>query len=81
MDLDTNGDALQSTLDELAHLLINPSRLTIPKDSEIGSGGYGEVCLATLDGSSKVAVKLLRVIQARGTRIRVAMRLARELKV
>lgn len=31
------------------------------------------MCLATLDGSSKVAIKLLRVIQARGTRIRVAM--------
>lgn len=31
------------------------------------------MCLATLDGTSKVAVKLLRVIQARGTRVRVAM--------
>ncbi|KAG8951679.1 hypothetical protein FRC00_007140, partial [Tulasnella sp. 408] len=48
---------------------------------KIGSGGYGEVCLAKLDGWSEVAVKELRIIQAKGTRVRVAMRLARELKV
>lgn len=66
--------ALQrSTLEDLAYLLINPSRLTILNDSEVGSGGYGEVCLATLDGSLKVAVKQLRIIQARGTKARVAM--------
>ncbi|KAG8926307.1 hypothetical protein FRC01_009030 [Tulasnella sp. 417] len=80
MDVETNS-ALQSTLDELAHLLINPSRLTIAKG--IGSGGYGEVSLATLDGSTEVAVKELRIIgaQAAETRARVALRLARELKV
>ncbi|KAG8921485.1 hypothetical protein FRC01_000228 [Tulasnella sp. 417] len=80
MDVETNS-ALQSTLDELAHFLINPSRLTITKG--IGSGGYGEVSLATLDGSTEVAVKELRIIgaQAAETRARVALRLARELKV
>ncbi|KAG9026664.1 hypothetical protein FS837_004538 [Tulasnella sp. UAMH 9824] len=50
-------------------------------DSEIGFGGYGDVYLATLDGSSKVAVKQLRIIQKKAVRIRVAMRLARELKI
>ncbi|KAG8899643.1 hypothetical protein FRC00_001158 [Tulasnella sp. 408] len=34
-----------------------------------------------LDESSKVAVKQLRIIQGKGIRVRVAMRLARELKV
>ncbi|KAG8921483.1 hypothetical protein FRC01_000226 [Tulasnella sp. 417] len=64
---------LKSTLDELAHLLINPSRLFITNGSEIGSGGYGEVCLATLDGVGKVAVKQLRIMQVQGTKVRVAM--------
>ncbi|KAG8897793.1 hypothetical protein FRC00_003801, partial [Tulasnella sp. 408] len=34
-----------------------------------------------LDGKLKVAVKQLRIVQASGTRVRVAMRLARELKI
>ncbi|KIO30782.1 hypothetical protein M407DRAFT_20107 [Tulasnella calospora MUT 4182] len=50
-------------------------------DSEIGFGGFGEVYLAMLDGSLKVAVKQLRIIQTKGIRARVAMRLARELKI
>ncbi|KAG8912159.1 hypothetical protein FRC00_005136, partial [Tulasnella sp. 408] len=62
-----------STLEELAHLLIQPARLTIQKDLEVGSGGYGDVCLATLDGVFKVAVKQLRIVQVQGTRVRVAM--------
>lgn len=81
MDAETNIDALRLTLSELAHLLVDPVRLIVPQGSEIGSGGYGEVCLAMLDGTSKVAVKQLRIIQASGTRVRVAMRLARELKI
>ncbi|KAG8950551.1 hypothetical protein FRC04_007370 [Tulasnella sp. 424] len=81
MDWETNNEALQLTLDELGHLLIDPSRLTILNDFELGIGGYGDVCLATLDESSKVAVKQLRIIQAKGTRLRVAMRLAREMKI
>ncbi|KIO29779.1 hypothetical protein M407DRAFT_226289 [Tulasnella calospora MUT 4182] len=71
MDSETNYDALRSTLDELAYLLIEPSRLTILKDSEVGSGGYGEVCLATLDETSKVAVKQLRIVQAKGIRLEI----------
>lgn len=63
----------QTTLDELSHLLINPSRLTILNDSEVGSGGYGEVYLATLDGTSKVAIKQLRIIPAGGTKARAAI--------
>ncbi|KAG8955082.1 hypothetical protein FRC04_009539 [Tulasnella sp. 424] len=76
---------LRSTLDELIHLLIPPSRLTIMDSSEIGSGKYGEVLLAKLDGSSQtptsVAVKELRTVGTRGVRRRVALRLARELKI
>ncbi|KAG8974277.1 hypothetical protein FRC05_007701 [Tulasnella sp. 425] len=53
--------------------------------SEIGSGKYGEVLLAKLDGSSQtptsVAVKELRTVGTRGVRRRVALRLARELKI
>ncbi|KAG8922859.1 hypothetical protein FRC01_013513 [Tulasnella sp. 417] len=78
-------DILQSTLDDLSHLAVQPSDLTLEDDTEIGAGGYGEVFLAILDRSSlapmKVAVKQLRVAQAKGFRRRVALRLARELKV
>lgn len=81
MDWETNSDALQSTLTQLAHLLIESSRLSVIDDSEVGFGGYGDVFLATLDGSSKVAVKQLRIIQTKAVRVRVAMRLARELKI
>lgn len=63
----------RSTLDELTHLLINPSRLNILSTSEIGSGGYGEVYLATLDGMSRVASKQLRLVQAEGSRTRAAI--------
>ncbi|KAG8971948.1 hypothetical protein FRC05_010483 [Tulasnella sp. 425] len=53
--------------------------------SEVGSGKYGEVLLGTLDGSSQtptsVAVKELRTVGTRGVRKRVALRLARELKI
>ncbi|KAG8974276.1 hypothetical protein FRC05_007700 [Tulasnella sp. 425] len=53
--------------------------------SEVGSGKYGEVLLATLDGWSQnptsVAVKELRTVGTRGVRKRVALRLARELKI
>ncbi|KAG9040641.1 hypothetical protein FS837_000370, partial [Tulasnella sp. UAMH 9824] len=51
------------------------------EDSEVGFGGYGDVYLATLDGVSKVAVKQLRIIQTKAVRVRVAMRLARELRI
>ncbi|KAG8896340.1 hypothetical protein FRC00_006106, partial [Tulasnella sp. 408] len=71
----------QLTLDELAHLLIKPSQLNILNESEVGSGGYGQVFFATLNGSAKVAVKQLRMTHAEGMRIRGAMRLARELRV
>ncbi|KAG8925949.1 hypothetical protein FRC01_009507 [Tulasnella sp. 417] len=81
MDSEADHAILQATLDELAHLLLEPSRLTIIKDSEVGSGGYWAVCLAMLDATSKVAVKQLRIIQAKGMRVRVAVRLPRELKV
>lgn len=84
MDSETSDiDALRSTLDELAHLLIDPVRLAVHHDSELGRGGFGNVCLAILDGSMKVAVKQLRVdiICSQGMRVRVAKRLARELKV
>ncbi|KAG8950556.1 hypothetical protein FRC04_007375 [Tulasnella sp. 424] len=81
MDCEPTGETLQLILDEFEHLSINPSRITILKDSELGIGGYGEVCLATLDGSSQVAVKQLRIVQAKGTRIRLAVRLAREIRI
>ncbi|KAG9048658.1 hypothetical protein FS837_012286 [Tulasnella sp. UAMH 9824] len=80
MDIETSS-ALQLTLNELAHLLIKPSQLSILNASKIGSGGYGEVFFATLDGSAKVAVKQLRITHAQEMRIRVAMRLARELRI
>lgn len=80
------SEALQSTLDGLSHLVIPPSQLTFDNDAELGFGGYGEVYLAVLARSpntppQKVAVKQLRIVQAREVRRRIAMRLARELKV
>lgn len=78
-------DILQSTLDDLSHFAVQPSDLTFEDEPEIGAGGYGEVFLATLVRSStapvKVAVKQLRMVQAKAIRRRVALRLARELKV
>ncbi|KAG8964312.1 hypothetical protein FRC05_003862 [Tulasnella sp. 425] len=79
-----DNDILQSTLDNLFHLLINPSQITLEGATEIGVGGYGRVFLATLESSDsqiKVAVKQLRIVQAIEDRRRVAIRLARELKV
>ena len=44
--------------------------------AQVGQGGYGEVFLARLDGPSEtqatVAVKQLRIVQAKGVRRRVA---------
>ncbi|KAG8955085.1 hypothetical protein FRC04_009542 [Tulasnella sp. 424] len=85
LDLDVSEITLRSTLDDLIHFLIPSSRLTIMDSSEIGCGRYGEVLLATLDGSSQtpilVAVKELRAVGTRGVRKRMALRLARELKI
>lgn len=77
MNPDTAGHAFQSTLGDLAHLFLDPSRLTVLNDSRVGSGGYGEVWLAKLDGSSRV----IRIIPALGIGSRIATRLARELKI
>ncbi|KAG8964317.1 hypothetical protein FRC05_003867, partial [Tulasnella sp. 425] len=74
----------QSTLDDLSHLIIPRERLTLENDVELGVGRYGEVFLAVLEASDlriKVAVKQLRIVQSKGVRRRVAIRLARELKV
>ncbi|KAG9040565.1 hypothetical protein FS837_000453 [Tulasnella sp. UAMH 9824] len=73
MDSEASEAALQSTLKQLAYLRIESSRLTIENDSEVGNGGFGDVYIATLDGSSRVAVKQLRIIRATGTQVRVAM--------
>ncbi|KAG8915079.1 hypothetical protein FRC00_008157, partial [Tulasnella sp. 408] len=79
------GRSVVATLDELAHLLIAPHRLRINEGSELGAGTYGEVVLGTLDGASSipkdVAVKRLKAVGIRGERVRLAKRLARELKV
>ncbi|KAG9041015.1 Negative regulator of mitotic exit [Tulasnella sp. UAMH 9824] len=86
---ETNSDIsetiLQSVLDDLTHLSVAPSRLTIKDSTEVGCGRYGEVLLATLDESSErptpVAVKELRTVETRGVRKRIALRLARELRI
>ncbi|KAG9043783.1 Negative regulator of mitotic exit [Tulasnella sp. UAMH 9824] len=76
---------LRSALDDLTHLYIPESRLNIMDSKDIGGGKYGEVLLAKLEGSSQapiqVAVKELRHVETRGVRQRVALRLARELKI
>ncbi|KAG9042650.1 hypothetical protein FS837_010601 [Tulasnella sp. UAMH 9824] len=79
--MDEANEALQSTLEQLASLLIEPSRLVIAHHSELGAGGHAEVYLATLDGSLKVAVKELRIPKTTGSRVRAAMRFARELRI
>lgn len=66
----------EATFAELTHLLVIPARLTLEK-AELGVEGFGEVCLATLDKSSKfqrkVAVKQLRISQSWGDRRRIAL--------
>ncbi|KAG8916434.1 hypothetical protein FRC01_003155 [Tulasnella sp. 417] len=76
----------QATLDELSHLVVPPSQLAFENDAELGCGGYGEVYLAHLTKSSetppeKVAVKQLRIVHSKEVRRRIAIRLAREVKV
>lgn len=66
----------QSTLDDLAHLVIPPERLTLKNDVELGVGDYTEVFVAILESSdsqTKVAVKQLRIVQAKRVRRRVAI--------
>ncbi|KAG8913794.1 hypothetical protein FRC00_001575 [Tulasnella sp. 408] len=87
MSVDLSREALKATFSELSHLLIKPARLTVEEEeAELGAGGFGEVYLATLDKSSKsrrrkVAVKQLRMVEASVISRRIALRLARELKV
>ncbi|KAG8916432.1 hypothetical protein FRC01_003153 [Tulasnella sp. 417] len=81
-----DSNILQSTLNDLSHLVVPPSQLAFEDDAEIGCGGYGEVYLAHLTKSSetppqKVAVKQLRIVQSKEVRRRIAIRFARELKV
>ncbi|KAG8955100.1 Receptor-interacting serine/threonine-protein kinase 3 [Tulasnella sp. 424] len=82
---DDAGGSVVATLEELAHLLIPPERLRIIEHSELGEGSYGEVVLGTLDEASSsprdVAVKRLKAVGTRGERVRLAKRLARELKI
>ncbi|KAG8914874.1 hypothetical protein FRC01_003880, partial [Tulasnella sp. 417] len=76
---------VRSALEDVTHLSVPPSRLTIIPNTEIGWGKYGEVVQAILDGSSQtpvhVAVKELRNVGTRDGRGRIALRLARELKI
>ncbi|KAG8897623.1 hypothetical protein FRC01_011243, partial [Tulasnella sp. 417] len=72
---DASRTGLKLTLDELAHLLVQPHRITIIEGSDLGAGNYGDVVLAKLDESSPmsrdVAVKQLRAVGTRGDRIRL----------
>ncbi|KAG8907500.1 hypothetical protein FRC01_007655 [Tulasnella sp. 417] len=90
LDLNIEPSIQETILDNLSHLVIPPSQLIFEKDAGIGTGGYGEVYLAVLTGPSntppkKVAVKKLRIVQAKETRRRTAIfkfqRLVRELTV
>lgn len=82
-------DVLQSVLDDLSHLLIHHSLINFDNTVELGAGGYGIVFLALLSKSQAtptnltvpVAVKRLRIGQVEEGRRRIAIRLARELKV
>ncbi|KAG8946163.1 hypothetical protein FRC04_012018 [Tulasnella sp. 424] len=83
--VDPQEITLRAVLEDLEHLVISPSRLTILDGFQVGSGGYGEVVLAKLDAAGlsarEVAVKQLRTVGTNGLRMRVALRLARELKI
>ncbi|KAG8911430.1 hypothetical protein FRC01_005717, partial [Tulasnella sp. 417] len=67
----------RSALEDVTHLSVPPSRLTIIPNTEIGWGKYGEVVQAILDGSSQtpihVAVKELRNVGTRDGRGRIAL--------
>ncbi|KAG8974624.1 hypothetical protein FRC05_007100 [Tulasnella sp. 425] len=72
---------LRSTLKDVEHLFIRPQRLKIKEGNQVGVGGYGEVMLATLDKSREVAVKQLKVAVPKDDRKRLALYLARELRI
>ncbi|KAG9018582.1 hypothetical protein FRB90_011304 [Tulasnella sp. 427] len=81
MAAEVSRDALVLIFKELAELQVNPTRLKILRGKKLGSGGYGDVWLATLDGSLEVAVKELRIGPLELASVRIAKRLCRELKV
>ncbi|KAG8950766.1 hypothetical protein FRC04_007185 [Tulasnella sp. 424] len=70
-----------SGLKNVEHLFIQPRRLKIKEGSQVGAGGFGEVMLATLDKSTEVAVKQLKIPGLIGSQERLALRLARELRI
>lgn len=81
--LKRESDALQQILGGVTHRLINPSRLTgIKEGTKFGTEDWGVVYLAMLDGSSKVLVKRLQIIQLSGAldMVRMATRFAIKLK-
>ncbi|KAG8920218.1 hypothetical protein FRC01_000869 [Tulasnella sp. 417] len=64
MSSEPSYEALEAIFKEVTHLLIARTRLT-RKATRLGHGGFGEVCLATLDESSEsprqVAIKELLI--------------------
>ncbi|KAG8900661.1 hypothetical protein FRB99_005826 [Tulasnella sp. 403] len=78
---------LATALDSLKPFLLKRSWISIPKkDSEIGVGGFGTVHRADLRRGlfglkTPVAVKKLYAKGERGTRLRVALELVRELTI
>ncbi|KAG8921163.1 hypothetical protein FRC01_000381 [Tulasnella sp. 417] len=73
MNSQPNHETLKAVLNERAHLLIPLERLTFG-NTKLGGGGFGEVCLATLDEASEsarqVAIKELRIPLTERERIR-----------
>ncbi|KAG8941967.1 hypothetical protein FRC00_012117, partial [Tulasnella sp. 408] len=80
-----DSSALVSILDDLSYLAIDLEQLTLDGEQELGAGGYADVCLGLLAeppaSPKKVAVKELRIAQAKEARRLAAIRFARELKV
>ncbi|KAG8955131.1 general transcription repressor [Tulasnella sp. 424] len=77
---------LNAALASLEHLEISEDVIEINDSLRCTAGGYGDVYRATLKGPSNsatrlVAVKELRAVGDDVTRIRIAIRLARELRI
>ncbi|KAG8899554.1 hypothetical protein FRC00_001289 [Tulasnella sp. 408] len=75
---------LISILDQLSGYEVAWDRVKFRGENAVGSGGFGEVRLATLDNpdsSTVLAVKTLRNHGSKNERARVAVRLAREIRI
>ncbi|KAG8913716.1 hypothetical protein FRC01_004415 [Tulasnella sp. 417] len=83
-DFETQFADLTSILEDLSSYEVAWDRVKFRGEAAVGSGGFGEVRMATLDdpdSSDVLAVKILRTHGSKAQRARIAVRLAREIYI